>query len=129
MALRPLATRLAKELASEYLSFIQLAIENEETALKLPLDGPISLGRSGQADWGKGVDLTPFGAQEKGVSFNHAKLFRLDGLILVVDLDSLNGTLINNYRIPPHSPFILNDGDCLQLGMLQIKVSYSSENR
>ena len=124
MALQSLASRLAKQLASQRPAFVQLTIEDGLATLELPLDQPILLGRNSQPERGRGFDLTPFGAQEKGVSFNHARLFGLDSLIRVVDLGSLNGTFINNHRIPPQSAYILNDGCHLQLGLMQIRIKF-----
>ncbi len=64
------------------------------------------------------MDLTPFGAQEKGVSRLHAELQRSEESLMLVDLGSVNGTHLNGQRLAPNQPRILRDGDEVRLGKL-----------
>jgi pSer/pThr/pTyr-binding forkhead associated (FHA) protein len=64
------------------------------------------------------LDLTPYGALEKGVSRIHAAIYRNDETLTVVDMGSANGTHLNGQRLSPDVPRVLRDGDELRLGKL-----------
>lgn len=72
------------------------------------------------------VDLsTNYGAL-LGVSRMHAEiLFRDDGCF-IEDLNSSNGTWVNERKIDPHDPFPLRNGDQVRLGQLLMIVYMSS---
>lgn len=63
-------------------------------------------------DW----DLTPYGAEDGGVSRLHAKLTASGDVWSIEDLESTNFTFINRKRIPAKTPTPLNDGDEIRLG-------------
>ena len=63
-------------------------------------------------DW----DLTPYGAEDGGVSRLHAKLTASGETWSIEDLESTNFTFINRKRIPAKTPTPLNDGDEIRLG-------------
>lgn len=68
------------------------------------------------------VDLDTYGAQDQGISRLHAEI-RLDGSgAHVVDLDSVNGTLVNGKKIEPQEPHVLRNKDVVQLGHLKLQV-------
>ncbi len=64
------------------------------------------------------LDLTPYGALEKGVSRIHAAIFRNDDTLTLVDKGSANGTHLNGQRLVPDQPRVLRDGDEIRLGKL-----------
>jgi hypothetical protein len=70
------------------------------------------------------IDLTNFGAQEKGVSRRHATILRKEGSLHVVDLGSYNGTFLNGQRLIAEQPRVLRDGDDVRLGYLVMRVSF-----
>jgi hypothetical protein len=70
------------------------------------------------------LDLTPYGAQERGVSRKHAKLQIVDDQVFITDLNSSNGTFINAVRIEPEIPTPLASGGTVMLGRLSIQVIY-----
>lgn len=72
-----------------------------------------------------GLDLTPFGALEKGVSRTHAALRRGDEMLFIVDLDSTNGTFLNEQPLAPHQPRVVRSGDQIRLGQLVLHVYFS----
>ena len=71
-----------------------------------------------------GLDLTPFGAQEKGVSRTHAAIRRGEDTLTLVDLGSVNGTHLNGQRLTPNQPRVLRDGDEIRLGKLVCHVYF-----
>jgi hypothetical protein len=66
---------------------------------------------------------SPFGATLEGIgwtniSTQHCVLHSTDaGEVEVMDLDSSNGTFVNEIRIPPNTPRVLRPGDQLRLAM------------
>lgn len=70
------------------------------------------------------MDLTPFGALDKGVSRMHAALRRGEDVISIVDLDSANGTYLNGQRLAPYQPRLLRDGDEIRLGRLALHIYF-----
>jgi hypothetical protein len=71
------------------------------------------------------IDLTPYGASERGVSRAHARL-HLDGNSLyITDLNSTNGTFIAGKKLNPNEAHIIRQGDELMLGRLPISVQFA----
>lgn len=64
------------------------------------------------------LDLTPYGALEKGVSRLHAAICRADDTLTIVDKGSINGTHLNGQRLVAEQPRVLRDGDEIRLGKL-----------
>lgn len=86
-------------------------------------DGAI-LGRSdSKSSYVPDIDLAELQALERGVSRRHAALVRYQNRLHVVDLSSVNGTFLNNRKLPPETPYLLNPGDQLKLGDLVLTLS------
>lgn len=98
--------------------------------LEVRVTRPIRLGRMdpGQ-DIYPDVDLTEDLAVEYGVSREHACIFQRGSMVVVEDLGSTNGTLLNRERLAPFLPQPLKDGDQLQLGELLIEVRFKTYGR
>ncbi|GAB4537613.1 MAG: hypothetical protein Kow0063_24580 [Anaerolineae bacterium] len=91
--------------------------------LEVILVRPVRLGRSDPSqNIFPEVDLTDDLAMEYGVSREHAAIVGRGGSIMVEDLGSTNGTLLNGERLDPYMPEPLRHGDQLQLGRLLIEV-------
>ena len=67
-------------------------------------DKPLLIGRDETCD---------LSLQDKGASRQHAELFKIGDMCFVRDLDSKNGTFVNDNRI---SEEMLRDGDRIQIG-------------
>lgn len=70
------------------------------------------------------LDLTPFGALEKGISRMHVSIRRGEDTLTLVDLGSVNGTYLNGQRLTPDQPRVLRDGDEIRLGQMVIHVYF-----
>ncbi len=64
------------------------------------------------------IDLDPHGGHEAGVGRRHAQLVLQGGQILLEDLDSVNGTVINKVKLLPHKPQPLQHGDEVRFGKM-----------
>jgi Icc-related predicted phosphoesterase len=68
------------------------------------------------------LDTTPDNGAEYGVSRNHAVIKISEQGIVLVDLNSTNGTMLNNYRLPPELPYPIKSGDEISFGSLLMHV-------
>lgn len=99
---------------------ILLMFSGQEKFLQFELVSQIVLGRrSPENSQPPDIDLALFGAYPAGVSRRHCMIRREEDKIMVMDLGASNGTKINDYRLPPHSPFQVVSGDSVWLGRLQ----------
>ena len=73
----------------------------------VPITDTITIGRSTESD----IVL-----EAATVSRQHAMLFPDDGEMLLLDLESTNGTWLNGRLMPPDEPVRLANGDLIQLG-------------
>jgi pSer/pThr/pTyr-binding forkhead associated (FHA) protein len=91
----------------------------------LPLGDRLEIGRSDpRRDFRPDLDLSQDGGAEAGVSRHHAAIVQTAQGLALMDLDSVNGTWVNSYRIPPRLPFAVDNGDELKLGELVIHLFY-----
>ena len=56
------------------------------------------------------------------VSRRHACLLLEADRLMLVDLGSLHGTLLNSQQVAPNEPCELNDGDCIDIGPFQLRL-------
>lgn len=68
------------------------------------------------------LDLSPFGAIEKGVSRRHAKISAQDGHLYLADMGAANGTTLNDQRLDVNRLYHLNNQDQIMLGALRLTV-------
>ncbi|HSH01375.1 MAG TPA: FHA domain-containing protein [Anaerolineae bacterium] len=87
--------------------------------VQIPLEDDITVGR-GPVILDLDADL---GAQE-GVSRYHALIRFTDEGLILIDQNSTNGTFLNNYRLPPEIPYMLNSGDELRFGDLLVHLFF-----
>ena len=68
------------------------------------------------------IDLTPYGALDRGVSREHARLEVKGDQLIITDLGSTNGTFLAGERLEPHEPTVIDGGDELLLGRLAVQI-------
>ena len=73
------------------------------------------------------IDLTAYGAEELGVSRQHARLELGLHIVYITDLGSTNATYLNGHRLEAYQPRILRDGDVIWLGRLKLHVSFGNQ--
>lgn len=103
---------------------VRLRSASTNREIEIRLSKAICLGRVDPAsNTFPEIDLTEEGNPSKSVSRRHARIFKLDNVVVVEDLGSINGTFINGRRLVPYLPENLNNGDTLQLGKLLLGVT------
>lgn len=68
------------------------------------------------------IDLGPFDAYQAGVSRLHVHLNLSGPQMTIKDLGSSNGTLVNGVKLKPHTNQIIQNGDILTIGNLEIQI-------
>jgi hypothetical protein len=103
-------------------------LDNDET-LRIIGREEVTLGRIGEGQpIIPDIDLTPFKAYESGVSRLHASMKITFERVTIMDLDSANGTRLNDKKIPPYVPQIVSNEDMLTLGKLRILVLFNERS-
>jgi hypothetical protein len=70
------------------------------------------------------VDLTPYGAQDLGVSRRHARFDAQSNTPTVIDLNSTNGVYVNDTRIAANQAYVLRSGDEVKLGRMVVRIYF-----
>lgn len=108
-------THLVLGIEGEPRSLLFKAIEIEE----------LVLGRSDPKTGDKpDIDLSDYGAIEKGVSRKHAVINRKDNALYIIDQNARNGTYLNGQKLIAYQERVLRDGDDVRLGHLAIKITF-----
>jgi pSer/pThr/pTyr-binding forkhead associated (FHA) protein len=107
---------------------VLLLVENGIRRLELYNETTFLLGRFAKSTpRGKHVDLSPFSAQDRGVSRIHAQLHMDENKLYITDMDSTNGTFVDGVRLLPHQPHLLRQGSQIMLGRLNMQVMYKTQ--
>ena len=75
------------------------------------------------------VDLTHLDALELGISRVHAMIRQTEDGYQIIDLESSNGTWLENQRLVPKQPYAIDSGDRIRLGRLNMLVFYPRISR
>jgi hypothetical protein len=70
------------------------------------------------------IDLTPYGALDRGVSRVHAQLHLEDRHLYITDLGSTNGTYLAGKKLTPNEPKRIKKGDELLVGRLAVQILF-----
>ncbi len=104
---------------------IILVIRGMVERVEIKADKPIILGRSDmRTRFVPDIDLTPYGALERGVSREHAQLHLEGDYLYITDLESTNGTFIADKRLEPRVPTQIRKGDDLLFGRLSVQILF-----
>lgn len=102
---------------------ITLVIPHSRRRVQVELRHEIRIGRADN-ELQPELDLTPDDGADKGVSRLHASIKSVQKGIVLIDLDSTNGTMLNTYRLPPQRPYPLKTGDEIRFGDLLVHVFF-----
>ena len=76
---------------------------------------------------GRHRELADETISDQSVSRRHARLSVRDGQLLIEDLNSLNGTFVQDTRLTPFEPVPLHYGTLVRFGKLEVRVSKDDE--
>jgi hypothetical protein len=121
----PMPAGLVKDSEMVRGMLVLYALNRHEPILVTP-QPEISIGRQGQGQPPLTVDLTAYDAVNLGISRRHALIRCIDGVYTVEDLESANGTWLNDARIKPGVQHILQSTDHLRLGNLKLLIYFNT---
>ena len=102
----------------------QLIVAASGAALQLPATAQAIVGRGDPvSNFFPDLDLGPHGALDNGVGRRHLRVFLQGGQVLIEDLDSTNGTVLNGQKLVARQPQPLRDGDQIIAGKLLLRYS------
>ncbi len=107
--------------AQEVVTGPRLFIATSGVALSIPVHDEVLVGRMDpMLPQPPDVDLQPYGGGSAGVSRHHARFLRRTEGWYLEDLQSTNGTYVNEVRLLPHRPVRLHSGDLVRFGQLTL---------
>jgi len=102
---------------------LRLVVEaSHKTITLMPNEKPYLVGRRTATNSYLNVDLSVHNGEELGVSRRHAILYQTEEGWIVEDLESTNGTIINDHRLGKKELYIIQTGDLLRFGLLAMQV-------
>jgi pSer/pThr/pTyr-binding forkhead associated (FHA) protein len=102
---------------------INLLIYNQVEQVALAEEQSAVIGRSdAQTGYTPDIDLMRFNARKHGVSREHACIYLRGQQFYVMDLGSNNGSFMNGKALMPHHAQIIQHGDIIRFGLLEIQV-------
>jgi hypothetical protein len=84
---------------------------------------PIIVGRTTSTSVAT-LDLSPYNADDLGISRNHVRIEVFGDRLMVKDLNSVNGTRLNGTLLTPNYVYELQHGDELKLGRLKMRLYF-----
>ncbi|MFZ4815286.1 MAG: FHA domain-containing protein [Phototrophicaceae bacterium] len=91
--------------------------------LQVRVSAPLIVGRRDpSSNLQVDIDLSSYRASERGVSRQHVKIYAEHDQLMVVDLGTANGSMVNDRRLLPNQPYPLGNDDQLHLGGLKLAV-------
>ena len=106
---------------------IRIYVVNSSTQIIIEEDRKeFILGRRTQDAEDELVDLFPFGAYDKFVSRRHTMIRKTENGYEIVDLNSANGTWLDNKRLVAGKFYQLPNGSLIRLGQLSLFVYYAN---
>ncbi len=107
---------------------LTIIVPSSRKHVQLPLQSQIQVGRTdGEDNFYPELDLTDYNGGQKGASRHHAvfEASAKQGVVLI-DLDSTNGTHLNGYRLVGKRPYLIKDGDEIRFGDLLVHIFINS---
>jgi hypothetical protein len=115
-----------RDVYSERLRQGEFALVMVETHTPVILDGMkrVTFGRRVPGEPPPTVDLTPYDGLLLGVSRQHAVIARSGKGYCIEDMESRNGTWVNEARLMPHERRHLTSGDLIRFGQLGVYIYF-----
>jgi serine/threonine protein kinase len=119
----PISTMITTRMvgAQETVTGPQLFIATSGIALPIPSGDEVVIGRRVPTQTEPpDLDLDPYGGVSAGMSRYHARLLCQSDGWYIEDMQSTNGTYVNEVRLLPHRPMRVRSGDLIRFGQLTV---------
>jgi hypothetical protein len=111
-------------------ALVTLHLIGRDAYLPISEEGEVILGRASEGQsMIPDIDLGKFQAFQSGVSRMHAAIRIYGDQMMITDLGSSNGTIVNEQKLDPYTPHPLKNGDVLSLGKFRIEVITKEKRR
>jgi hypothetical protein len=121
----PLPVAKAGKLAKSQSKEITFVIPRGRSRVVLTLESQLYVGRADpEVEFVPDLDLTNDGGEDAGISRIHAVIQRTEEGVVLRDLNSTNGTLLNNQLLEPETSYLLNSGDEIYFGDLLVHILF-----
>ena len=107
--------------------FLAVYVMDDTNPLLFPDRGTLTIGRSALGEEPPIINLTRHYAGVLGVSRRHASIQVTEHEHTLTDLNSSNGTWVNQEPLIPGKPRVLRSGDSLRLGHLVLHIYFEEE--
>jgi FHA domain len=104
-----------------------LVVAGKDQPIFLKKSNVITLGREVRGETAPWVDFTPHNAFHLGVSRQHGVIEVSRGRYFFRDLESTNGTWLNDVKLVPHRAYALQTGDLIRMGQLGFYIYFNTE--
>lgn len=118
--------KLNKDIADMQRTFHDVLLDgitHDGNKIRIKINGK-ALASAGEQTLGRESSMVDYVLAPTEISRKHLKLFLKDEKLFVEDLDSNNGSWVNNSQILPGQATILNNGAILKLSSIEFKVIY-----
>lgn len=104
---------------------IEFRVMSTPNVITVPVVDEMLVGRPDpKADVIPEFDVTPYGGHTMGVSRRHAMIRVVNRQIMLEDLDSANGTYINENKLGGGKAYHMRDRDMIRFGHMRLQVHY-----
>lgn len=107
---------------------ITLFIPGYEKPLSVELAKEMQVGRSSQTTEAPEIDLSEYNASALGISRRHALLTMQEDGLTIEDLNSSNGTWLNERPLSPGTKYVIHNGDCIRLAQMFIYLFFDEQS-
>jgi DNA-binding response OmpR family regulator len=98
-------------------------VDNEREPITLMVQPTLTMGRQNPSGTGRThIDLDPYKAYDKGVSRVHMTIRRNNTTFEVEDMNSANGSYLNNEQLSPGKFYPVKNADELRLGNMRLRL-------
>jgi|GEM_PF-1036065 len=103
---------------------LRFMLPDRKTVLEVPADDHLIVGRRTAEESPVQVDLSGHVHALHGVSRYHCAITTIHGNVMIQDLDSTNGTVLNDRMLNPLQRYVLRSGDLITLGKFTMQVMF-----
>lgn len=107
---------------------ITFVIPSSRRRLEIKMTDQIRVGRTdAHSDFFPELDLTNDNGAELGVSRIHTVIQSSNQGLVIIDLGSTNGTLLNSASLKPQTPYPLKNGDEIRFGDMLVHILFQAD--
>ncbi len=105
---------------------IELRIVGTPYVIQAHVNGTLLIGRrDAKSDTHPDIDLDKYGGYASGVSRRHAVIYQHQNRLMLRDLGSANGTILNDYKLEEGKGYRLQHGDTISVGRMRLQLFFA----